>query len=135
MPKLKIIFFLWLWAPLAVAESPAKALVQALKMAEVVPQQSLQHIDYSVGKISCHTADAYTDGLTVYDCRLDDRRTIKGASAKILYEALLQFKLPVDAGMSQTRLEAAQVFCRIKLKQIPVRYHCRCLSNKSDSLN
>lgn len=134
MQKLKIIFLIFLWVSCADAYSTvqkkvsgkaAQDLVQAIKMAGVIPQESANHIDYSTRKIICHTADAYTDGLIAYDCKLDNYKPIKGAPAKILYEAMLQLKLPVDAGMSQTRVAAEHVFCRVELKQSPVKYHCQ----------
>jgi hypothetical protein len=104
----------------------AKTMAQALKMAGVIPKESSSDIDYSVQKVICHTANAYTDGLPVYDCKLNQKK-IGGASAKVLYEALVQLKIPVDAAMSQTWVTANQLFCKIQFQDqdIPVQYHCQ----------
>ncbi len=95
---------------------PAKSLTEALKLAGVRPQYLERNIIvYKVESIYCHSSDADGDGLTAYDCLLNKIFTIVGAPAKVLYDAMVSLKIPVDAGMSQTHMSAQQVHCRIDL--------------------
>ncbi len=93
---------------------PAKSLTQALKLAGVRPQYLERNIIvYKVESTYCHTSDANGDGLMAYDCLLNQIFSIAGAPAKVLYDAMVSLNMPVDAGMSQTRVTAQQVHCRI----------------------
>ncbi len=107
-----------------IKDTGAKNLITAMKLSGIVPKNQKQIIDYSLEYIDCHTANAFSDGLTAYDCNLNKEHKIYGAPAKMLYDALVASGLEVDAAMSQTHVTAGKINCRIILSPAPI-YICR----------
>lgn len=93
----------------------AEPLVQALKLAGVVPKKTVNGYVYVIDSLNCHTSQAFDDGLKRYDCKINTKKRITGAQAKVLYDAMASLKMLVDAGMSQTRITAEKVSCHINL--------------------
>jgi hypothetical protein len=138
MPNKKIFFFIIFYSSYVFAAEPlvernaseekSKDLILALKFAGVKPHKFNTTLEYSLNSLVCHTANAYSDGLMTYRCQLDKNSEIQGASAKVLYDALIGLKIPVDAAMSQTWVRVGHVHCRIELTMQPPNYICHFLN-------
>ncbi len=134
MRRRNIIFYCGLLLPFFSAQAAtlekeatgfsAKPFVQALKLAGIVPKKTAHGYDYVADSLYCHTSQAFDDGLMEYDCKINTKIIITAAPAKVLYDAMVDLKMNVDAGMSQTRITAKQVRCRIDTST-SVIFHCQ----------